>query len=248
MGDIAARVTLPISRLGGGFMLSREAKAYSRETGFPGWSPYMRGRAGVLGDVDAGVVTAAVGFFPPEVVRENWEAGRSLPAAEAADRYARVCQDFGRRKFAGLAEADRLAELMERVVGAADVAGVPLFAGWRALPLADDALARVSQLAHTLRELRGGLHLAAVLASGLTPLEAVLAGGSPLIPDGAANARYFLWPEPYAELSDDVRKRRVAAEELTDAMVRPAYAVLDDDEGEELIRLLADAERVAFGS
>ena len=43
--------------------------------------------------------------------------------------------------------------------------------------------ARVIQLAHVVRELRGGLHIVAVLASGLSPLEAVLSGTSAIFAD-----------------------------------------------------------------
>jgi hypothetical protein len=238
-----------IGGLGGAFMISREAKAYAHETGFAGWTPYMRGRCGVLGEVDADVVASAVGFFPVDVVRKVWEAGRSLPAEDAAHRYATVCQDFARRKLAGLAEtdADRLAELLEAVAGNADVIGAPLAAGWRAMPLPDDGRARVVQLAHVLRELRGGLHLVAVLSCGLTPLEAILTGGSPLIPDSEGNARYFGWPEPYSRPTDTVRERRTDTEDLTDVLVTPAFRVLSEAEGEEVISLLGKAFDVVFG-
>src|SRR5689334_8925943 len=126
-------------------MISREAKAFSAETGLSGWAPYFRGRCGVLGDVDADVVAAAAGFFPAEVVRGSWEAGRSIPAAGAAARYAEVADRFGRRKLAGLSEedAERLAGLLAAVCGNADVVAAPLFAGWRAMPLPSDPRGRV---------------------------------------------------------------------------------------------------------
>ncbi|MBC6462713.1 hypothetical protein HKK72_33415 [Actinomadura sp. HBU206391] len=230
-------------------MISREAKAYGQAVGLAAWTPYMRGRCGVLGEVDADVVASAVGFFPPGVVRAAWEAGASLPADEAARRYAEVCDAFGRRKLAGLpdAEAGRLAGLLEAVVDEAEVIGAPLFAGWRALPPPADSLARVLRFAHVLRELRGGMHLVAVLSCGLTPLEAVLTGASILIPSGDGNARYFGWPEPYAEPAGDVRKRRADAEELTDTLVAPAFGKLSEAETDDLVALLGKAAKVAFG-
>ncbi|MBC6464029.1 hypothetical protein HKK74_00735 [Actinomadura alba] len=230
-------------------MISREAKAYGEAAGLTLWTPYMRGRCGVLGEVDADVVASAVGFFPPGVVRASWEAGASLPAEEAARRYAGVCDAFGRRKFAGLpaADADRLAGLLEAVAAEADVIGAPLFAGWRAMPPPEDPLARVSRFAHVLRELRGGLHLVAVLSCGLTPLESVLTGASILIPSGDGNARYFGWPEPYAEPDDDTRKRRADAEELTDTLVAPAFGGLSEADADEFVALLGKAAKVAFG-
>jgi hypothetical protein len=246
---LAAAVKDHIGALGGAFMISREAKAYGEATGWTLWTPYMRGRCGVLGDVDADVVASAVGFFPPDVVRASWEAGTSLPAGEAARRYAEVCDAFGRRKFAALPtdEADRLADLLEAVLAEADVIGAPLFAGWRAMPAPEDPLARVARFAHVVRELRGGLHLVAVLSCGLTPLEAVLTGASILIPSGEGNARYFGWPEPYAMPDERTRKRRVDAEELTDTLVAPAFGGLSEAQAADLIALLGKAAKVAFG-
>jgi hypothetical protein len=244
---VAAAAKDPVGRLGGAFMISREAKAFGLWTGFEGWAPYFRGRCGVLGDVDADVITSAAGFFAADVVREVWEAGAGLPAAEAAERYASVCQEFGRRKLAGFAGAGRLAELLEMAVGNADVVGAPLFAGWRAMPLPADGLGRVSQLAHVLRELRNGLHLTAVLATGLSPLEAVLAGTSALIPSGEANAEYFGWQRPYPEVTPELAERRARAEELTDTLVAPAFEILDEDEAAELIMLLGKADATVFG-
>ena len=235
-----------IVRLGGGFMISREAKAYGERLGLPGWTPYMRGRCGVLGDVDADVVTAAVGFFHPATVRTAWEAGGAVPAAEAAHRYAGACQDYGRRKLAGFGGADRLAELIEPVVRHADVTAAPLFAGWRALPLPADGPARAQQLTHVLRELRGGCHLAAVLATGSTPLQSVLCGGAYPISDGPGNARYFGWPDPFEEVTEEMRDRRARAEELTDALTAPAFAALTEAERDELIDLLDKAFATAF--
>lgn len=243
---IAAAVKDPIGALGGAFMISREAKAFSQETGFAGWGPYMRGRCGVLGEVDADVVTAAVGFFPADTVRRAWESGRSLPADEAALGYATVCHEFGRRKLAGFADADRLAELLGFVAANADMVAAPLAAGWRALPLPDDGPARVIQLAHVLRELRGGLHLVAVLATGLTPLESVLSGASLLIASGADNARYFGWAEPYPEVTEELEVLRSEAEALTDVLLGPAFEVLSEAEAGELGTLLGKAREVVF--
>ncbi len=246
MQEIAAAVAEPIGRLGGAFMISREAKAYSAETGLSGWAPYFRGRFGVLGDVDADVVASAAGFFPAETVREAWEAGTG-PAADAAARYAVVAQDFGRRKLAGFAEPERLAALLQLVVDGASPVGAPLFAGWRALPLPGDDRARVIQLAHVVRELRGGLHIVAVLASGLDPLEAVLSGTSAVLSSGEPNAEYFGWPRPYPEVTDEVRRRRADAERLTDELMAPAFAALGKTEADELVALMEKADRAVFG-
>ncbi|MGH3243590.1 MAG: SCO6745 family protein [Spirillospora sp.] len=246
MREIAAAVAEPIGRIGGAFMVSREAKAYSAETGLTGWGPYFRGRCGVLGDVDADIVAAAAGFFPVETVRKAWESGADLPAATTAERYAAVAHDFGRRKLAGFTASGRLADLLRPVVDGGHVTAAPLFAGWRAMPLPGDDPARVVQLAHVVRELRGGMHIAAVLASGLSPLEAVLSGHSALLPDGEPNAEYFGWPRPYPEVTDEIRRRHDDAERLTDELMAPAFSVLDEAEAGELVVLLQKAERAIF--
>ncbi|WP_280419828.1 SCO6745 family protein [Nocardia carnea] len=243
--SIGATVNKHIQELGGGFMFSREARTYAAETGVDEFfGPYTRGRGGVLGEVDADVVTAAFGFFPGHSVRTAWESV-SMPAEKAAQRYALACQEFGRRKLGGFAEAARLATLMETVATAADPAGVPLFAGWRAMPLPADPAARVMQLAHVLRELRGGLHLMAVRASGISPLQAVLISGSSLN-DGPGQARWYGWPEPFEEITDNIRSAWNRAESVTDELIAPAFAVLDETEAGDLVRLVAAAHSATF--
>jgi hypothetical protein len=231
-----------VSGLGGGFMISREAKAFADAHQLQHWSAYMLGRGGVLGSVDADVVCAAMGFWPSDVVTQAWSSGRAeLAPAVALGEYAEACRDWGRRRYAGFAGAGRLAELLGWVVDGCDVAGLPLFAGWRAVELPGDDPARLAQLLHVHREYRGGLHLVAVLATGLTPLQAVLGG-----PGGVANATFFGWPEPFEDVSAHA-PARAAAEELTDRLVAPAYDVLGHDERVELLELLAAAAAAVRG-
>lgn len=226
---------------GGGFMISPEAKAAGKDGGYRGWAFYMGGRAGVLGPAPAAVVSAALGFFNPEMVRANWELALAVrPVEETVQRYVETCRLWGRNRYATLDGVDRLADLLDMVVSGVEPAGLPLFAGWHALPLPDDAPARVSQSLQVLREHRGGAHVMAVRAAGLSPLEAVLAGDQ-----GAPNAEFFGWPQPYSEIDDQVRSRRADAERLTTEIVAPAYARLTDSEGSELTELVAAAERRA---
>ncbi|MBF6061337.1 hypothetical protein IU500_15420 [Nocardia terpenica] len=243
--SIAAAVAQQIQSAGGAFMFSREVKAFAAATGTDGFLPgYTRGRGGVLGEVDADVVTAAFGFFPPETVRAAWESV-DMPAAKAAHGYLTACQDFGRRKLAEFPDADRLADLLHTVAQAADVAGVPLFAGWRALPLPDDAPGRVQQLLHVLRELRGGLHLIAVRAHEIPPRQAVLISGSPRY-TGAEQAKLFGWPEPYTDPTPAQRARWEAAEAMTDTLIAPAFAALTAAEAADLVTLVDAATRHMF--
>ena len=78
--------------------------------------------------------------------------------------------------------------------------------------------------------------MSAVQVAGLSPLEAVVAG-----PYGPENAAFSGWSEPLPEVTDDLKARHARAEELTDELVAPAYAVLSDDEVAELAGLLEAA-------
>jgi hypothetical protein len=72
----------------------------------------------------------------------------------------------------------------------------------------------------------------AIRASGLTPLEAIIAG-----PDGEAGATSFGWQPPFPPLGPLVR-RRTWAEAVTDRIAGQAYRVLEPEERTELADLL----------
>ena len=203
------------------------------ELGLRGRPLYHLGRGGALGDVPVEVVVAAEAFFPPAVVRAAWEEGRAVMAPlDAAIAYAGFCADVFRERYGDRPDLDRLAELLERAVDGAEPAGLPLFAGWRALPRPEDAAGRTGLLLNVLREHRGAVHAAAVAAVGLGPLEAIMAGSY-----GEANARFFEWPEPYPD-GDRHRPRWDAAEDLTSAAAARPYDALDAAERDELVTLV----------
>ncbi len=155
----ATRTAGPIVDVGGAFMLDPATTAIGEAFGLDFGEFYGFGRGSVLGDVDADVVAASFVFFNPVVVRVIWEAARAKrePAAAVA-AYADACDAWGRSHLAGAAGLEELAELLQRVIASASPIGAPVFAGWRAVPLSDDAPARVMRQLHVLRELRGGLH------------------------------------------------------------------------------------------
>jgi hypothetical protein len=238
-GGVANAARAGIVRLGGGFMTSREVREAGRAAGFRGWEFYTAGRCGPLGPVPADVVVAVLGFFPASTAAPAWErAFAVMSPLEAGRLYADACHSWGRRRLMGLADPEGLAGLLDRVVAAADPAGKPLFAAWRALPAPEDALARVAHQCQVLREHRGAAHLMAVLASGLTPFQAMLAGRGPA--GGTANATFFGWPEPHPEVTDAMRAAWVRAEDLTNDLVEPAYRALA---GEDWRRLVAGLDR-----
>jgi hypothetical protein len=230
-----------VGKAGGAFMLHPATMERAGELGLQPFPFYYLGRCGVLGDVDPDLVATTIAFFPPALVARSWRKGRAvLTPGEAASAYAGCAHRWGRDHLAAAEGLDRLCALVERVTAAADPTLLPLFAGWKALPLPDDPPARAAHLLHVLREHRGGLHIVAVLAAGLAPLEATLAGSG-----GADVARFFGWPEPFPEVTAAVRERRERAEALTDELASPAYAALSADERAELAELCAAVKAAA---
>jgi hypothetical protein len=220
-----------IVHVGGAFMLDPATTGRGEEFGLDFGEFYGFGRGSVLGDVDADVVASAFVFFNPTVVRMIWEAARTKrEPADAVVAYAEACDAWGRDHIGSAEGLDELAPLLERVVAAASPIGAPLFAGWRAVPLADDPPARVMRLLHVLRELRGGLHGVAVLAAGLSPRDAMVASGSEMIAT-------FGWAEPYPD-RESLRAAYADALATTTRLVAPAFEALSDDERARVCALL----------
>ncbi|GIJ25936.1 hypothetical protein Vqi01_10980 [Micromonospora qiuiae] len=207
----------------------------ARLLGISGWAFYITGRAGALGDVRAETVAAALGFIAPDAVADGWDAAvrTARPFEVAAASLAECCR-WGDENLSALPGVDRLATLVERAVAAADASGMPLFAAWRAMPpQAQHPGARAAAGLRLLREHFTGAHLVAVRASGMSPLEAVLAG-----PEGESGAVACGWPPPYPPVGPLVR-RRLWAEAVTDRLVSPAFGALGPGDCAELLELLA---------
>ncbi len=225
--------------LGGVFMLDPATIAAGEALGLDLAAFYGLGRLGVLGDVHPEVACAALFFFPVDVVYATWTRARSVMSPDAAAaRYAEACRAWGRAHLAGLDGLDRLCALGERVVGASDPAGRLLFAGWMRMPLPDDTPGRAAQVLHLLREARGGWHVAAVMACGLAPLEALIVNG------GADAAALFGWPGPYPDPAS-LAARHADAEKLTDRLSARDLAVLEPGERDELAAVLGAIAQAA---
>ena len=233
----ASATKAAVLKLGGAHGTCPKTLRRARELGLTGWAFYVAGRGGALGAVRSDTVAAALGFIAPEAVHDGWESARRVARPDLIAGYSLVeCCRWGREKLGNLPELPRLVDLAERVVVAADAAGLPLFAAWRAMPVPDDEPgSRAAVLLHLLREHRGGAHLLAVRCSGLTPLEAIIAS-----PDGEAGAVAFGWQPPYPVLVPLIR-RRVLAEALTDRIAGEAFRALNTNERVEMVGLLASA-------
>lgn len=225
-------------------MLHPDTFAIGTEAGYPNpFAWYVAGRGGVLGDVDADVIVAAFAYFNPDMVRKMWEAGTAVEGARrSGSRYAKACAGWGRQRLQGVDGCARFAELAERLIASVDVAGLSLFAGWRSEEVAPDAEGRTYQLLHVLREWRGSTHIVAVLGSGITPLQDLLAADN-----GSAMAKMFGWGDDLSSTTH-LKDHRVGIELLTDRLMLPAYeTALNSAERVEFVELVnrfADALRL----
>ncbi|AQT82155.1 evbL [Mycolicibacterium litorale] len=218
------------------FMLCPETFAKSLAAGYPDpFAAYFAGRGGVLGDTTGTTVNAVFTVFEPNLVRACWDTGVSVHDASASARlYWDQAAEFGRQYLTGVEGIDRIAALGEKVIAEAPEPGLPLYAGWRAMPLADDAPARAFQVMFVLRELRAAVHFTALTLSGLSPVEAHL------LNKGPEYAAFMGWQPPYADVAAK-RGRYDEVEELTNRrMGEIVGAALTPAEADELATLSAE--------
>jgi len=219
--------------IGSKYMLDAATAEIGKAAGYPdGFSFYFAGRGGVLGDVDADVIHAAFMFFDQGIVRKMWERGVKIEGArKAGTRYAGAADAWGKAHLANFSNAARFNVLAEKVVASVDPVGLSLFAGLRAEALSSDPHARAYRLVTWLRELRGCIHINAVVAEGLNGREAVLASEN-----GEFFAKLHGYQEPYQDVSH-LKENRARAEETTSKLMSAIYE-----------RSLTAAERAEFAA
>lgn len=222
--ELVAATSAKLNSLGAIYYFHPDTIAHGKEAfGLDGMRFYLIGRAGVLGDVEAPVVTAAFGYFAPAVINKLWTTSKEKVAPRDAARAALACNaELGRGK---LDDMDGLAEFCaaaEQVIADVNPAGLQLFAAVAAEPLPDDLPARAMQLAVCHRELRGSAHLAAVIAAGVHPSVAhAIRRPNDIVTFG--------WPEDLA-VTDADRSNLEAADATTNAMSAQHYASLSDEQ------------------
>jgi hypothetical protein len=225
LDELVADACPRIGALGSAFYFTPETVERGKELGLDGFRFYFLGRGGVLGDVEPAVVQSAFGYFEAELVTKMWNSAReraSVSAREAGRAYVAASQDFGRRHFAGLGGLETFCGAAESVIAGVNPAGLALYAALSAEPLAADVPARAMQLVTVLRELRGSIHLLAVVAGGVSPMV----------------AHYYQRPTDfttfgYAEddvptLTDEIEAMMASVDGHTDRLMCQAFGVLDE--------------------
>jgi hypothetical protein len=217
----------------GVFMLHPETFGGSVAAGYENpFAGYVAGRGGVLGEATGATVASVFAIFEPNFINACWEEGVAVRgAAGAAKIYWNQVADFGRKYLTGAEGPARIAELGEKIIAATSPLGLPMFAGYRSMPLADDAAARALQVMFVLRELRGDVHFNALSLSDITPVEAHMLHG------GRDYTMMFGWPEPFADGAAKAKRYAEVEETTNRRMVEIFDAALDADEAEELARL-----------
>jgi hypothetical protein len=239
--ELVASTGPAIGALGAAFYFTPETGARGKELGLDGFRFYFLGRGGVLGDVESPVVKSAFGYFEGSLVAKMWNSAKErarVTPRQAGQAFVGASQDFGRQHFSGLPGLDGFCAAAEAVVAAVDPAGLTLYAALSAEPLPDDLPARAMQLATVLRELRGSIHLVAVVSAGVSPRV----------------AHYFRRPNDfktfgYGEdevptLTDEDRATMASVDAHTDRLMTRAFAVLDEPARLALadgVRVMADA-------
>ena len=239
--ELIARACPIIRDIGWAHYFSPEAETIAADIGIDIFTLYAIGRGGVLGDVEPVVVASAFGYFNPEVVDALWTLGRQhIAPREAARAYLDCAAEVGRRALSGIEGLEAMVAAADAVNQAADPVGLSLYAGYRGELLVDDTPGRALQIVTVLREFRGSAHLLALRACGVDARTAHFIKR----PD---DGPMFGWPVGFTpEISDEQREAAARAEDLTDNLVRPAYAVLDDEGAAALLRGLDDMA-VALG-
>ncbi|MER5783509.1 hypothetical protein ABT104_17560 [Streptomyces mobaraensis] len=217
----------------------REFAAFGVEDGH---ARYFAERAGAMGRVGAGAVTATFHVFKHELVARHvpvvWE--RVTPEEAVAARL-RACDAALRRILGDEAVASpeiaEAAELALRAAEAGERASRPLYAAQADQPVPDAPHLALWHAATMLREHRGGGHLAALAGAGLDSVEALVSHAAG--PEGSALARRLLRTRGWSaeELEEGARRLRERGLLTADGTLTPAGAALRRDLEEATDRL-----------
>ncbi|MFC5947617.1 hypothetical protein ACFQH9_04940 [Pseudonocardia lutea] len=244
-----------------------EARSAGEALGLRGfWRGYFGQRAAPLGPVPAEVVTALFyNFAPGFVARSVPEVWSVASPAQLLDARLAAVDAALRRALGDLAasaEVAEAAELAREAATSVSTAGRALAAANAALPWPDAPHLVLWQAQTILREQRGDGHVAALVAAGIDPVEAlvVFAGAQELPGDWLRERRGWTvgeWEAARSRLADrglveaasgggDVadtvltgagRDLCAEVEARTDALADEAWRALGDARAERLVAL-----------
>jgi len=224
------------------------------------WDTYFAGRAAPLGVVPAQVVDALFyNVAPGEVARHIPKVWRTTTPDEAIAARRKGSVKALRRILGDRLDTPTVAhatELLLRAATSAPVAGRPMYAALRAVPIPEEAVTRLFHAASLLREHRGDGHVAALLTEGVGGLEAhVLFALDMDMPAEKFGRVHHLPAAQLAAVIDGLRNRnligddgwlsesgravRQRVEELTDDLAAIPYESLAPNELDDVVAALA---------
>lgn len=236
MFEAARAAGAPIEQAVALFMLHPETFAESIAAGYEQpFAGYVAGRGGVLGEATGSAIASVFVVFEPAFIANLWQKGVAVRgAAGAAEFYWEQAADFARKYLSGVQGLDRVAELGEKLIAVTPGAGLPLYAGWRAMPFAADVPARAFQVMFVLRELRGAVYFSALSLSGITPVEAHM------LNKGHEYATMFGWPAPFADGAGKKDRYHEVERKTNQRMGEIFGSALEQTEAADLARLSLD--------
>lgn len=172
----ARRLWTALEPIHGALYFARGVRDAGVEVGLRGyWMTYFAFRAAPLGAVGPAPVVALFSVFEPSMVikalPDAWS--RATPETCVATR-SEVAVSALRAAGVDEAACAEAVGMLHPVATSADPTGRALYAANAALPLPEDPVAAMWQVATTLREHRGDGHVAAQVAAGVTGLEALV--------------------------------------------------------------------------
>ncbi|WP_448613871.1 SCO6745 family protein [Modestobacter sp. URMC 112] len=147
----------------------------------PGRMVYFAGRAAAMGAVGPGVVTATFYNFAPAIVARHVPRAWTLTtpeqvlAARLDAARASLTRLLGGPAAAEAEDVVELGGLLREACAALTPEGRPLYAGHADQPWPEEPVLQLWHAATLLREHRGDGHVAALVRSGTTGLEALVA-------------------------------------------------------------------------
>lgn len=224
-----------INRLGASLYFDPHTLAHAGEAGISDvFVLYAGGRAGVMGDVTAEQVCSAFAFFDPGLVGKVWPKVLDTSRPSDIARVYAAAMAHAAESIWDQAASATVARLGTTVADSVTALGMPLFAGWRALPRPESAQGAAALVTHTLRELRGDVHIQSVAASGMSPIEAEVATRG-----GSAGVELHGWRGEFPD-HEPLLERFAEVEAQTSLRMQRIYAAaLTDDELTELAGAVA---------
>ncbi|HZQ33197.1 MAG TPA: hypothetical protein VFB19_15850 [Mycobacterium sp.] len=240
--------------------------------GMHGRTPYFATRSAPMGAVGPRVVAATFYNFNPELVAESIPAAWEMASPQTVTdmRYAIADEALPRvlgDAMVGSPGFARAAELLRRVAESIpDADGRPLYAGHAELPWPQSTHSKLWHAITLLREHRGDGHIAALVANGLSGLEALIthtASGIGFTGEFAQRLRGWS-DEQWGGAIARLRERglldesgaltptgvqlRSDIEDLTDTLGFAPWRVLTDAEAGELQEFAKNARKVVVGA